>query len=571
MNFPKILFAICAIHFFCLQTARSQKIYPTDYFRSPLNIPLSISGSFGELRSNHFHSGLDIKTQGQTGLPVYAVADGFVARIKVEVFGYGKALYISHPNGYTSVYAHLNSYAPAIEAYVKKNQYDNQSYAIELFPDADFLPVKKGDVIAYSGNTGGSGGPHLHFEIRATGSEKPINPMFFGLDIADTKPPVVDGVYLYPATKDSRVGGSNQKRQLVFQTQRQGFVRTEPISASGAVYVGFSAYDRFDLSYNKNGTYQVHSYVNGLKNFGYRLETFSFGETRYLNALIDYAEYRNSNKRIQKLYKSPFNFLTIYDDENQNGIIQLKDSLDYLVRLVISDSKLNETIVEIPIKGKEVVNDTLEEIANPDLLVQPNKTFDFSQDGVSVHFDKWTFYEPFQFNFQRVDSLTAHIHNETIPVHKNFDLSFDMPGYSLESLQKMYIAEIDDGKPFYNRTTVSGGKLSTRVRYLGTYKVMTDNKAPKVYPINFKKGQWLSNFRYLKMHISDEDSGIDSYRATIDNQWVLFEYEYKNNTLTFDFNDIELAQTEQSKHILRVEVKDNTGNTTIFESEFFRK
>lgn len=548
-----------------------QSIYPTDYFRSPLNIPLSISGSFGELRSNHFHSGLDIKTQGQTGLPVYAIADGFVARIKVEEFGYGKALYVSHPNGYTSVYAHLNSYAPTIEEYVKSKQYEQQSYTVEMFPDAELLPVKKGDVIAYSGNTGGSAGPHLHFEIRSTGTEKPINPVFFGLPVADSQPPVVDGVYLYPADETASVKGKNEKSALLFQSQKRGYVRTEPVEASGPVYVGFSAYDRFDLSYNKNGIYQVNSYVNGLKNFGYRLETFSFGETRYLNALIDYATYRKKNIRIQRLYKSPYNYLDIYEDKNQDGVIYLKDGMDYLIRLIMTDSKFNETIVEIPVIAKQPDSIVYPPKGMMGFLVSPNKTFDFSQEGVHINFDKWTFYEPFEFTFEKLDSLTFQIHNETVPVHKNFDLSIEMPGYSAGDLQKMYIAEIDKGKSYFNRTQVSEGRLSTRVRYLGVYKVMKDEKPPKVYPINFKRGQWLTNFRFLKMHISDEDSGIESYAATIDGKWVLFEYEYKNNTLTFDFNDIDLENKEGARHQFRIEVKDKLGNTTVFESEFYRK
>lgn len=569
MFLPKrITQSILIVGFF---VARGQVSYPTDYFRSPLNIPLSISGSFGELRSNHFHSGLDIKTQGQTGLPVYATADGFVARIKVEFYGYGKALYISHPNGYTSVYAHLNSFSPTIEQYIKDQQYQKQSYTVETFPDAALLPVKKGDIIAYSGNTGGSAGPHLHFEIRDTGTEKPINPMFFGFDIADSKPPVVDGVYLYPADETASIKGKNQRTQLLFQSQKPGYVRTQTVTASGPVYVGFSAYDRFDLSYNKNGIYQVHSYVNGLRNFGYKLETFSFGETRYLNALIDYAQYRRNGTRIQRLFKSPYNFLNIYEGNDHNGIIHLQDSTDYLVRLIITDSKYNETIVEVPIKARVPDSISYPAVSKSGFLIMPNKNFSYTQEGVTVNFDKWTFYEPFEFIFQKIDSLTFNIHNEFVPVHKNFDLSIDMPGYTAQQLQKMYIAEIDKGKSYFNRTRVEENKLTTRVRYLGTYTILKDEKPPKVYPINFKNGQWLTNFRYLKLHISDDDSGIDNYTATINGQWVLFEYESKNNTLTFDFTDLELPKTTAAKHLLEVKVKDNMGNTTLFQAEFYRK
>ena len=161
---------------FFISVSMAQNSYPQDYFQSPLEIPLILSGTFAELRSNHFHSGLDIKTQQQSGLKVMAAASGFVSRIKVSHFGYGKALYITHPNGYTTVYAHLQNFNPEIDAYIKHRQYKNESYEIELFPKAGELLVNNGDIVAYSGNTGGSGGPHLHFEIRNK-QEHPMNPM----------------------------------------------------------------------------------------------------------------------------------------------------------------------------------------------------------------------------------------------------------------------------------------------------------------------------------------------------------------------------------------------------------
>lgn len=549
----------------------SQTQYPKDYFRSPLDIPLLIAGSFGELRSNHFHSGLDIKTQGQTGLPVFAAAEGYVSRIKVEWFGYGKAIYVTHPNGYTTVYGHLSKFSPEIEAWVKKNQYQKESYDIELFPDASTFPLTKGQLIAYSGNTGGSGGAHLHFEIRETKSEKPINPSLFGFDIKDSKPPVIERVFVYPADENARINGSAKMSQLTLQTQRQGYVKTNPVKVSGSVYVGFSAYDRLDLTANRNGIYKVESYVNGLKNFGYDLETFSFFESRYLNSLIDYAYYKRTGQRIQRIYKAPFNFLSIYKDKKQNGVIQINDSTNYQIRLIVTDAYHNETIVEIPLIGVEKpTTDTVGKVQATN-LVRASQPFDFKSGKVSVHFDKWSFYEDFNFDFQMKDSITAQIGSASIPVHKAFDLTFDVSGFSKEAIDKMYIAEFDKGRYFQVNTKRIGNSLAASVKYLGTYTLKKDTTPPKIYPINIKKGQWLTNFRYLKLYVSDQESELSGFKATIDGKWILTEYEYKENTLTFDFEDNILEETPQAKHILKVIATDHVGNSTIFETEFFRK
>jgi len=551
--------------------SHSQAQYSKDFFRSPLDTPLLIAGSFGELRSNHFHSGLDIKTQGQTGLSVFATGDGYVSRIKVEWVGYGKAIYVTHPNGYTTVYGHLSEFSPEIEAWVKKNQYQKESYAIELFPNAAVFPLTKGQLIAYSGNTGGSGGPHLHFEIRDTKSEKPINPSLFGLEIKDSKPPIIEQVFIYPANENSTVNGSKKMSQLTLQTQRQGYVKTNSVKVSGSVYVGFSAYDRLDLTANRNGIYKVESYVNGLKNFGYQLETFSFLESRYLNSLIDYAYYKRTGQRIQRVYKAPYNFLSIYNDKKQDGIIEINDTTNYQVRLIVTDAYQNETIVEIPLVGvSQQTTDTVGKVPSTQ-LVKANQPFDFKSGKVSVHFDKWSFYEDFNFEFKMKDSITAQIASASIPVHKPFDLTFDVSGFPKEAVDKMYIAEFDKGRYYQVKTKRVANSLTASVKYLGTYTLKKDTTPPKIYPINFKKGQWLTNFRYLKLHVSDSQSELSGFKATLDGKWILTEYEYKDNMLTFDFEDNILEEMPQAKHILKVIATDHVGNNTIFETEFFRK
>ena len=277
----------------------AQNPYPQDYFKNPLDITLVLSGTFAELRSNHFHSGLDIKTQQREGLKVYAAAAGHVSRIKVSHWGYGKALYITHPNGYSTVYAHLQKFGPKIEAYIKKLQYEKESYEVEVFPEITDLLIEQGDIVAYSGNTGGSQAPHLHFEIRDK-SQRPINPMLFGIDIKDTRAPFIQGVYAYPIGENAHVNKSGEKVKLRLIPQSNGDYTVESINAFGKIGFGIVSYDRQDLAANKNGVSSIQTFYNGNKNFEIDFKRFSFSETKHLNRLIDYEFFKKKISRIQK-------------------------------------------------------------------------------------------------------------------------------------------------------------------------------------------------------------------------------------------------------------------------------
>ena len=279
---------LLSVFLFSFSLLIGQEKYPQDTFSAPLDIPLILSGTFGELRSNHFHSGIDIKTQKRQGLPIYAIQDGTVTRIKISLWGYGKAIYIAHPNGFTSVYAHVKKFSPEIEAYIKKVQYQKKSYEVEVYPDYGELEVKKEDIIAYSGNTGGSSGPHLHFEIRSSITEKPTNPLLYGYEVRDATNPTLVGLFGYPLSKDAQINKSAKKIQLNFTKQKNGSFIADKVEAYGTIGFGFNGFDRQDLGANKNGVYAVKQIVNGKIYLEYDFETFSFGETRYINTLIDY-------------------------------------------------------------------------------------------------------------------------------------------------------------------------------------------------------------------------------------------------------------------------------------------
>jgi murein DD-endopeptidase MepM/ murein hydrolase activator NlpD len=328
----------------------SQNPYPQDYFVQPLEIPMQLSGNFGELRPNHFHAGFDFKTNQKEGLNVHASAEGYVSRIKIASNGYGKAIYITHPNGYTTVYGHLQKAVGAIQEKIEELQYAAKSYEIEAYLKPDELPISKNQIIAISGNTGGSEGPHLHFEFRDSKTEKIINPLFFGLKFKDTKKPIVSGVYVYPIDENSVVNESKIPVMLSLSLQKDGTYISDKVMASGRIGFGINASDWDDVSYNANGVYKTQIISNGTPVFGYELDQMVFDEGRYVNAFIDYGRYKKSHQRVQKLFmKNPFNWSNIYQNV-ANGIYNVTPNFTSNQRIEVSDFNQNKTIISVPIQ-----------------------------------------------------------------------------------------------------------------------------------------------------------------------------------------------------------------------------
>ncbi len=545
-----------------------QEKYPRDAFRSPLDIPLVLAGTFGELRSNHFHSGVDIKTQQRLGLPVYAIGDGSVTRIKISHWGYGKVVYIAHPNGYTSVYAHLQKFSPEIEKYVKEIQYKKRSYEMEVFPDYGEVKVQKGDIIAYTGNTGGSSGPHLHFEIRSSISEKPTNPLLYGLDVRDATNPIIDRLFAYPISDDAQVNRSASKVQVNFKKQDDGSFLADTVYAAGTIGFGINTYDRQDLAANKNGVYSIRQNVNGKVYSEMDFETFSFSETRYINTLIDYDHFGKYDQRITKCFRVPGNSLSIYRTLHNNGKIVVREGLSYNVELLVQDLEGNWAKLLIPVEGKREELLLAREDGKTDEFVIAKKPNNFDLGAAQVYFPPGTFYEDFYIDLKKGKD-TVTIHNNRVAAHRNFTITFDVSSYSTEERKQLFIARLDSRlRPNYVSTYKRGETFTTRTRDLGTYTLAKDSIAPRIRAKNFKEKQWLNNYRYLSLYISDDLSGIDSYSATLNGEWILMEYEPKTNTITYNFDDVILNKKQCE---LKVEVTDNVGNTTTFTRSFFRK
>ena len=542
--------------------------YPQDYFSAPIDINLILSGSFAELRTNHFHSGLDIKTQGKEGFQTYASAAGYVSRIKISRYGYGKALYIKHPNGYTTVYAHLKKFSAAIEAYVKKRQYQKETFEIELFPKAGTLKVLDKQLIAYTGNTGGSGGPHLHFEIRDP-QERPINPLMFGFEVKDTTPPVIYGLFGYPLSENSHVGGDTKRVEIRIIKQKDGTYKSEPIIAYGEIGFGIISTDRQDLASNKNGVNNIQTSFNGQKSLEVNLNRFSFDETKHLNRYIDYEFLYNNKKRIQKLFIEKNNPLSVMNAFTNGGALKIENDTYSIYKVFVSDFKGNQSELNIPIRG---VYQKLSDPINRNAKLQnvsATKEIVLQKDNVSIQILKNTFYEDVDLLFE-VSNDTLKLHTALIPLQKSITINFDISKYKKEDKTRLFIGSVSryGNKLYYSPTKKRGNTLSTRTKYLGSYSLGIDSENPEIRAINFKNKSWISNNKYLKVKINDKVSGIKNYRATLNERWILMEYDTKTQLLTYDFEDQTITETENNFKII---VTDNVGNSSTFESIFYRK
>ncbi len=544
----------------------AQNEYPNDYFKSPLDIPLFLSGNFGELRANHFHTGLDIKTNQKENLNVYATGDGYVSRIKISTFGYGKAIYITHANGFISVYGHLNRFNPTIEAYVKATHYKEKAFEIEMFPKKDELTVKQGEFIAFSGNTGGSGGPHLHFEFRDYKTEKVINPMYFGFDkkIADTKAPSVNALMVYPIDENSVANESAKPLLLNLKLQKDGSYIADKVLAKGKIGIAINAYDGFDLTNNKNGLYKVETTVNGNLSFGYQFEEFGFEELRFVNTLLDYPRFINQNSRFQKLFMiNPYPLSIIKTNEN-NGIINVLPNLSYVYKIEISDFNKNKVSITVPIIYSELDAKIPGDIKKTKYFLKTKIDNNYKKENVSVFVPANTFYDDFYLNFDVKDGM-LYFQDNTTAIHSNLTITFENDELSDKEKEKTFIATQKNGKLNYNKTFNKENLFTTYTKNLGKFLLAQDTISPKIIPINIKENKNLFKQTTIQFKIDDDLSGIDSFNAYLNGKWILFEYDNKTKKITHYLDEEFLIE---GKNELQLAVNDNVGNKATYETNF---
>jgi murein DD-endopeptidase MepM/ murein hydrolase activator NlpD len=533
-----------------------------------MDLPVHPSGTFGELRGNHFHAGLDFRTKQKEGFPVYAVADGYVSRIKVSSYGYGTVLYIDHPNGYTSVYAHLQKYSPKIDKYVREKQYEKKTFDIELMPKPGELTVSKSEVVALSGNSGSSGGPHLHFEYRDTKTEMIINPLLFGLDkkMKDVDAPKILGVIAYPLS-DKGVVNSSEKPVLVnLKLQKDGTYLADKITARGKVGFSISTSDKATGSIGNNGIYKVQTFFNGSPGFKYDFSTFAFNESRYINYFIDYPRFYSTGQRFQKLFITEPYELSVVKKNTHNGQFDISGDDTKNYRIEVSDFHGNKTMVTGSIEYSAAPATITETKHVTPYFVKAKNDHNYTKNNVSVFIPANAFYEDFYMDFDVKDSV-LYLHDPSVPVHTSITISFDVSHLSKEELQKTFIAGFTNKKVAYNSSYMEDGRLTAKVKGLGNYKLANDLVAPSITNPSFKEGSSLSGKSAFSMKISDNLSGIATFDAWINGKWALLHYDHKTRTVFHNFSD---GIAVQGRNDLKVTVTDNVGNSTTFETHFLR-
>ncbi|RRJ92781.1 M23 family metallopeptidase [Paenimyroides tangerinum] len=539
--------------------------YPQDYFGKPLGIDLNVTGSFGELRYNHFHSGVDFGSNRKIGDPIFAVADGEVVRIQINEKGYGKVIYIKHPNGFTSVYAHLNDYSGGIRDFVKANQYKEKKYALEMFPLKNELIVKKGDVIGYVGNTGSSGGAHLHYEIRDTQSEEIINPFLFGVGylISDVEKPIINSLVVYPISTDAVANYENIPIILSLNKQSDGVYISEKVNAKGIIGFGVNTYDVMNNRYSKNGVYKLETFLNGSKTYEIIFDRFSFDETRKINLLIDYERLGLTKERVQKLFKSANFDLNLIKSAKNNGKIEVGEGESYNYKIVISDFHNNKTEINVPINFSK---NQAQAITSPNQnlkKIDSKRDYILSENNGTVEWEALTFYDDCELDIVFSEN-EIKIHRDLIPLDKSMTVQFDISNSNLNP-QKVFIGLVNGNSISHFYTWKKNNKLSIRTKSLGTYKIFEDLEIPLIKSVNFTEGNNLTMNDVLVFEIEDKLSGIKEINGYINEEWALFEYEYKDKKITHHLKD-GIAKKGLNKVL--ISVTDQVGNNSIFETNF---
>lgn len=555
------------------------------YYRQPLDGRLLLSANFAETRTDHFHSGIDVKTGGVEGKPLYAAADGYICRVGALPTGFGRVLYINHPNNTTTVYAHMQKFIPEIEAYVASERYRLKRHRVDLYPSADMFPVKKGQLIGYSGNSGSSMGPHLHFEIRDTPSQKIMNVPALGVyDIRDDIPPTIVRLHYIEMDTVNGVPVSYPPVPVdVMNVSKGEYI----LSDTSVVEVGENGYfvleatDRKNDTHNTMGIYRTVMSIDGDIVFSYKIDNYLFSEQRYVNSLAHYGMQKGSRNELLRLAVQENNKLPFYSDVRNRGAVCLADGDVHRVDISAWDDSGNVSTVSLRVRRRR----SGEKPPVPAKLLEGmpvycNKSFARNENGAYVAIPAGALYEPI-FYTQNIDSSPERspdgrklyspvhaIHREDVPLHKAIDVSIDVSGVPAGFESKLCLARVsaDGTKYTYAGGKYEKGRMVCSVRNFGKYCVTADNKPPTVTP-SFKDGENLSSKSSVSFTLRDDFAGVASFNAAIDGKWIAFEQQGAVITHYFDPSRITYNGGE---HELSITVTDNVGNSTTLKRKFIK-
>lgn len=543
---------------------------PADYFRPPVDGKIYLSGTFGEPRSSHFHTGIDIKTEGVEGKQIYAVADGYVSRVSVSPYGYGNALYITHPNGLVSVYGHLQKFDSQIQEWVKKQQRLQTSFAINMeFLDPELFPVHKGELVALSGNSGGSGGPHLHFELRDS-LEHPLNPLLYGFKdwLLDQAKPNVFNLFFYNLDDQKQFTPSKKFKTTKLSTG--AYQLNTPLKLNTKqLGIGVHTIDLFTGTTNKNGIYQIKLYDNENLSFHYRVDELSFDCTKHVYSHCDYWQKKNHNNTVHKCFVEKGNRLPTYPSLVNRGKILLSDNAIHDIRIEVSDFHGNTSIVNAKVQYDATANFFLPQVEEYYELFLAGERNHLRNENVRISLGEDILFDDLYFQYSEQGNNAygpfINLHKSTTPVSGYFDISLKLHNIDSSILDKYLIAYLD----YNNRKKSIGGKaregyISGETRDFGTYFVDVDTVPPRIQALNISEGKQMTYQQSIQFRVSDNFSGITAYDAFVNGEWVVLAFDAKRNLMTYTFDE----NTLKGQNDFELIVSDNRGNASVESYSF---
>jgi len=549
-----------------------KSIFPVDYFAPPVSGGIFLTGTCGELRPNHFHAGLDI--DGVVGNPVYAAADGYVEIIRIQAGGYGNVLYLRHPNGYQTLYAHLDRFSPDIQAFVKNAQYEKERFEVELKPSSNLFPVRKGQQIANLGNTGSSGGPHLHFEIRSP-EGKALNPLLCGIPVQDNLAPELRDMKVYFLNGRREVLGS---KSLSLQKDKKGNIglQGDTIRFGGSrIGFGVKSYDKSNARNNQNGIFSLTMWVNDSLSFRWTADEFDFDDSRYLNAHIDYSARQRYGSWFHRCFVLPGDFLGNYTRTPSMGAIILDPKKPAKITIHISDAFKNTQKLEFwalqDVFAMETFTSAPYQFWMPFDAENHVDMADFS-----AALPKGALYESLALSYASelevgagIFSQMHHFHDEKTPIHRYFDVKVKPTQLPTALQSKAVVAICNAGRPDNCGAQWDGEWLLGRSRSFGDYCVMVDTLAPRITAAVFSADMRRKSSLSFRLSDNFATTGLAKdiqYSGTIDGQWVLFEYDKKHGRITYTFDE----KVGKGAHTVRISAIDDRGNEGVFEGKFTR-